>query len=531
MNGSNGPDSHEFQNVSPGTYQYFVIDSEDCVSVISNEINVNTIEELSVVVDTSGAVINCNGESSALIDATADGGLGNYQYGLYADLGLTNEIRPYQANGLFMDLPQGTYYVSVISEDCQVTSELVTITEPDALVVIPTITDVLCNGDDDGSIVIDVEGGTGPYQYAISPNLNQFDDVNIFDELAPGDYSVIVQDSKGCFELIEFTITEPEVLEMEVLVTPEYCVGEEDGTITITPTGGTAPYSTSINSNLPTDFVEGQLSYTDLPSGDYIVFIKDANGCETNQTVMVDGGVNINATIEVIYDCPDGNLGNGIEVTLEDRTERLYLLFALDSTDPNDLQLEPNFTNISPGTHMLTIAHENGCTRTFPFEVEAFDPLQISLEQRSLNEITVVATGGREGYTYLFNGIDNGDDETYYIKETGNYEVTVVDQNGCEATANIFMEFIDIEIPNFFTPDGDGQNDLWIPRNIAQFPELFLNVYDRYGRMVYRLVDNPDGWDGFYQENTLPTGDYWYVIKLNGEDDTREFVGNFTLYR
>lgn len=531
MNGLNGPDSHEFQNVLAGTYQYFVIDSFNCVSTISNEINVNVIEDLAVVLDTSAAFVNCNGESSALIDATADGGLGNYQYGLFSDTGLTNEIRPYQTDGLFTDLPQGTYYVSVVSEDCQVTSEVVTITEPDALVANPTITDVLCNGADNGSILIDIEGGTAPFQYAISPNLNQFDDVNTFEDLAPGDYSVIVQDSKGCFELIEFTITEPDVLEMEVTVTPEYCVGEADGTITVTPTGGTAPYSTSLNSNNQADYVENQLTYANLTSGDYIIFIKDANGCEINQTVRIEEGVNINATVEVIYDCPDGTLGNSIEITLEDSTEESYLLFALDSTDPNDLQLEPDFTNIAPGSHMLTIAHANGCTRSFPFEVEAFDPLGISLEQNSLNEITVVATGGREGYTYYFNGIDNGDDETYYIRETGNYQVTVVDENGCEATANIFMEFIDIEIPNFFTPDGDGQNDVWIPRNIEQFPELFLNVYDRYGRMVYRLADSPEGWDGFYQENTLPTGDYWYVIKLNGEDDTREFVGNFTLYR
>jgi len=531
MNGLGGANTHEFQNVMAGTYQYFVQDSYNCVSVISNEIEVNTIEALSVMVDTSGASINCNGENTALLDATADGGLGNYQYGLFSDTGLTNEIRPYQADGLFTDLPQGAYYVSVISEDCQVTSELVTITEPDALVATPTITDVLCNGDDDGSIVIAVEGGTGPYQYAISPNLNQFDNVNTFEDLAPGDYSVIVQDSKGCFELIEFAITEPEMLEMEVVVTPEYCAGEEDGTISITPSGGTAPYSTSLNSNNAADFAENQLSFDNLASGDYIVFIKDANGCETNQTVRIEEGVNINATVEVIYECPDGTLGNSIQVTLEDRTESLYLLYALDSTNPNDLQLTPDFTNITPGIHTLTIAHENGCTGTFPFEVEAFDALEVSLEQRSLNEITVVATGGREGYTYLFNGIDNGDDETYYIKETGNYEVSVVDENGCEVTASIFMEFIDIEIPNFFTPDGDGQNDLWIPRNIEQFPELFLNVYDRYGRMVYKLADSPEGWDGFYQENTLPTGDYWYVIKLNGEDDTREFVGNFTLYR
>jgi gliding motility-associated-like protein/uncharacterized repeat protein (TIGR01451 family) len=531
MNGIDGPDSHEFQNVLAGSYQYFVRDNFNCISIISNEVSIAPIEDLTVILDTSAAFVNCNGESSALIEATADGGLGNYQYGLFADTGLTNEIRPYQTGGLFVDLPQGTYYVSVLSEDCQVTSEVVNITEPELMVVTPTITDVLCNGEDNGSIVITMEGGTSPYQYAISPNLNQFDDVNTFNDLAPGDYSVIVQDSKGCFELIEFTITEPEILEMEVEVTPEYCVGEEDGTITITPTGGTAPYSTSLNSNSAGDYTEDLLIYSDLTSGDYIVFIKDANGCETNQTVNVAEGVNINATVEVIYDCPDGTLGNSIQVTLEDRTERLYLLFALDSTDPNDLQLAPDFTNIAPGSHTLTIAHDNGCTRTFPFEVEAFEPLSISLEQQSLNEITVLATGGKEGYTFLFNGVDNGDDETFYIKETGNYEVTVIDENGCAATANIFMEFIDIEIPNFFTPDGDGQNDIWIPRNIEQFPELFLNVYDRYGRMVYRLQDSPEGWDGFYQENTLPTGDYWYVIKLNGEDDTREFVGNFTLYR
>jgi gliding motility-associated-like protein/uncharacterized repeat protein (TIGR01451 family) len=531
MNGSNGPDTHEFLNVVAGTYQYYVQDSFNCVSTISNEVGVNAIENLSVALNTSAAVINCAGESTASIDAVADGGLGNYQYGLFADPSLTNELRPYQTNGLFDNLTEGTYYVSVLSEDCQVTSEVVTITEPEVLVATPTITDVLCNGDDNGSILIAMEGGTAPYQYAISPNLNQFDEVNSFEDLAPGDYSVIVQDSKGCFELIEFTITEPDILEMEVTVTPEYCVGEEDGTITIAPTGGTAPYSTSLNSNNSVDYTEDLFTYANLTSGDYIVFIKDANGCETNQTVIVAEGVNINATVEVIYDCPDGTLGNSIQVTLEDRTERLYLLFALDSTDPNNLQLEPDFTNITPGSHMLTIAHDNGCIRSFPFEVEAFEPLSISLEQQSLNEITVIAAGGREGYTFLFNGVDNGDDDTFYIKETGNYEVTVLDENGCAATANIFMEFIDIEIPNFFTPDGDGQNDIWLPRNMEQFPELFLNVYDRYGRMVYRLQDRPEGWDGFYQENTLPTGDYWYVIKLNGEDDTREFVGNFTLYR
>ena len=91
--------------------------------------------------------------------------------------------------------------------------------------------------------------------------------------------------------------------------------------------------------------------------------------------------------------------------------------------------------------------------------------------------------------------------------------VRVVDENGCEVIASIAMEFIDIEIPNFFTPDGDGQNDTWIPRNIEPYPEILIKIYDRYGRVVEEDVVSKNGWDGIYHGTELPTGDYWYVIQ------------------
>ncbi|MCK5443669.1 MAG: T9SS type B sorting domain-containing protein, partial [Maribacter sp.] len=93
------------------------------------------------------------------------------------------------------------------------------------------------------------------------------------------------------------------------------------------------------------------------------------------------------------------------------------------------------------------------------------------------------------------------------------------------------MEFIDIEIPNFFTPDGDGNNDSWMPLNIEPYPEILIKIYDRYGRVVEDNIINRKGWDGTYHGADLPTGDYWYVIQLHGENDDREFVGHFTLYR
>ena len=157
--------------------------------------------------------------------------------------------------------------------------------------------------------------------------------------------------------------------------------------------------------------------------------------------------------------------------------------------------------------------------------------MELVLEQSNLNEISALGIGGKEGYTYYFDGQNNGEDNVFNIRRTDTYSVRVVDANGCEATGSIFMEFIDIEIPNFFTPDGDGQNDFWIPRNIEQFPDIFIKIFDRYGRQIYVIQDNEQGWNGLYDQVDLPSGDYWYIIKLNGEEDKREFVGHFTLYR
>ncbi len=531
MNETNNANAHLFQNVAPGTYQYFIRDSFNCISTVSNEITLSPIEPLTLDIDSSGASINCNGDSTAVIMATADGGLGNYEYALFSDSGLVNEVRPYQATGTFADLPMGSYYVNVRSEDCETISTEILIEEPTPLVVTPNITDITCNGGEDGSIVLNVSGGTGVYQYAISPNLNQFDSSNIFTELGPDSYEVIVQDSNGCFELIEFEITEPEALEIDYTSTPEICAGDEDGTISLTITGGTAPYRTSLNSNNDDDFVEGQMTFNGLASETYVVFVKDANDCTTNQVIEIDAGANLNAGIEVIYECSGDVPDNRLLITLEDPTVASDVLYGIDTDDPANMVLEPDFGNLSPGQHYITIAHANGCINTLDFEIEDFMPLQLLLEQQNLNEITALVTGGREGYTYYFNDVDNGDDNKFYITQTDTYLVRVVDENGCEATASIFMEFIDIEIPTFFTPDGDSLNDYWLPRNIDQYPNIFIKIFDRYGRQVYQLQDNEEGWDGLYNDTNLPTGDYWYIIKLNGENDQREFIGHFTLYR
>jgi gliding motility-associated-like protein len=521
----------ETGTLGAGTHQYYVRDAiNGCDAIVSNSITEDPIEPLTLLVDTSAAFINCNGDATATIYASAQGGLGNYQYELYVNSVIpANRIAGPQSLGEFSVLAAGTYWVNVTSEDCVTAPQEVIITEPIPLTYTDNIVDVSCFGEGNGSITVSLSGGSGGYQYAISPNLNQFDTVNTFTDLVPGDYTVIAQDMNGCFELLQYTIIEPALLDLSATSTPEICIGEENGTISVNISGGTAPYSTSLNDK--NDFVQDRVDFTDLASGSYLLFVVDAQGCETNTIVEVLPGQNLNATVEPIYECTGNTPNNYLLVTLEDPAVANDIMYALDSTNPADMQLTSDFTNIAPGTHSLTIAHANGCVNTVDFEILGFEPLTLELQNNSINEITAIATGGREEYTFYFNNDDNGPDNTYIINHTDTYEVRVVDENGCEVIAFIEMEFIDIEIPNFFTPDGDGNNDSWLPLNIEPYPEILIKIYDRYGRVVEENVVDKDGWDGKYHGADLPTGDYWYVIKLQGENDDREFVGHFTLYR
>jgi gliding motility-associated-like protein len=522
----------DFGVLGAGTFQYYVRDAiNGCEAIVSNAITENPIQPLILTVDKTAAYINCTGENTAVIRAVASGGLGNYQYELYLNsIAPANRLTGPQSIGEFKDLVAGTYWVNVISEDCTTTPEQVIIEEPIPLTYTDQVVDVSCFGEENGTIMVNLAGGAGGYIYSISPNLDKFDSINIFTDLAPGDYAVIAQDQNGCFEYLEYTISEPAIIEVSATTAPEICVGSADGSISLSISGGTAPYSTAINSNADTDYILGRTDFSDLSAGDYLIFIKDAKDCETYIVATIDPGVNIRATVEPVYECIGNTPNNYVNIILEDQSVLAEVMYGLDTTDPEDMQLDPNFRNIAHGDHYVTIAHANGCIETVGFFMENYDPLTLTLEQRNVNEITAVAHGGRLEYTFYLDGIDMGGDNTFRIRRTGTYEVRVMDENGCEAIANIFMEFIDIEMPNFYTPNGDGKNDFWKLGNTEYFPNLTVKIYDRYGRVVARL-SNIEGWDGTYEGKELPTGDYWYVVQFNEEDYQRDFFGHFTLYR
>ncbi|PXY44369.1 T9SS type B sorting domain-containing protein, partial [Flavobacterium hydrophilum] len=530
-------------NVLPGEYKYYVKDANGCVGFVSNGITVPELPELDIKVDVLNAVINCKGDATGVIVATATGGLGNYVYTLLIN-GTTTIVQGPKADGNFADLPAGDYIVIVESGlDCKKPSAVIPITEPtDVFESTKDVTNVTCNGNKDGKVVITTTGGTGAI-YAISPFMNQFFDDGIFTNLEPGSYTVLVQDpSTGCRHFVDFTITEPTSIYAEITpnsIQPEQCKGEKNGSFEIDIKGGTAPYSISLDAkNGPYVLIDGpydsitgvqQYPFENLSGGNHTVFVKDAKGCTYEISVPMDEAVELNPTNMVTYDCV--NNANANMVTIDPGyDDHSQIDYSIDGGAT--IQQSNIFTNLAPAKYSVRVRHTNGCFEYTNFEIKAIAPLTLALSagQPEMNIISVTASGGSPAYEYSFNGEDFTSSNKYKIYKSGDYKVIVRDQNGCTSELIVPMTYIDVCIPNYFAPNGSAPNNEWGPGCTNIYNNLEFAIFDRYGRQIakYRYGQK---WDGKYNGEELPTGDYWYVLKLNDKKDDREFVGHFTLYR
>ncbi|OIQ30886.1 MAG: chromophore lyase [Bacteroidetes bacterium MedPE-SWsnd-G2] len=524
--------------VTPGTHQYYVRDANGCIANISNEITIETLPDLVINLQSTNPTINCAGDNNGNIMATAQGGLGDYVYTLQDAQG--NDLNATQDTaGVFTELLAGTYIVYVESGDCFTASAPITITEPsNPLQAGFTVNDVTCSGNNDGALIINAFGGTGVISYAISPQLNQFFQTNTFNNLEPGNYDVIVQDELGCFITFNFDIIDPEQVMLSIVpdsMFEETCEGEANGEFSINISGGTLPYSVSLDS-YDGPYTTGtnnqaQFEFINLNGGDHLVYVRDAQGCETQWNISFPESVSFDPYLELEYSCDNNTLSNTITVLVD--ADDSFLTELDYSLNGGPFQLSNVFNNVAPGVgHYVDVRHTNGCIQTTAlFDIDDYQPLSLVLvEGDELGEIIANAFGGTGIYEFTLNDENYGDTFEFVVTEDGTYTVTVTDSAGCQATASIELEVEGPCIPNYFTPNGDGVQDTWSPGCIEDYPNLTFDIFDRYGRKVatYRVGEY---WDGRYKGKELPTGDYWYVVKPNSDILGKEYVGHFTLYR
>ncbi len=142
----------------------------------------------------------------------------------------------------------------------------------------------------------------------------------------------------------------------------------------------------------------------------------------------------------------------------------------------------------------------------------------------SENAITVFVTGDGD-YEYSLDNIHFQDSNQFYGLQSGEYTVYVKDKKGCGTIQeDVFL----LMYPKFFTPNGDGVNDEWNVHFSITEPNMFVTIYDRYGKVVDAFKGKSPGWNGTLNGKLLPADDYWFVVKRgNG----REYRGHFSLVR
>ena len=392
--------------------------------------------------------------------------------------------------------------------------------------------------------------------------------------LAPGTYYLNVHDSKGCFALNNFEIEIPNAALLTGTlgtVVHENCFDANDGSITITGIGGGTtvdangnpvanPYQITLNYTTDTATPPNDTSvYVPINNGAganthvfstlggefYKIRLKDVNGCPLEFPVIINDGVNYTPDVDIDFECPPVNTNTlGVTVTVLNTVNNGLFnplseyRFTLGANPP---QTSPVFSSATypellvPGPHTIMVnSVSTTCDKPVNFSIQAsdLDPLVLSVEQGGLNEIVANINNpdgtqsGTSPYTFYFNGVNNGNDNTYVYFQSGTYLVEVIDENGCYVSAPRYFEFIPIDIPDTYTPGGGGG---WSPNNTSIYPNLVTRIYDRYGRLIATL---PEGqkWYGKYEGKDLPSGDYWYVLKVDKNND-KEYVGHFTLYR
>ena len=439
----------------PGTYEFYVQDVNYCKSVASNKVEVVAVQPVSLTVNAADAFVKCNGEATARITFSATGGVGGYQYSLHQGsvTATAMTISATQINATdwaFSGLATGTYFVKVKSGvDCERYSSRIDIIEAEPISVTSAVTNITCKGEKDGKITVTATGGTGTIVYAISPRFDRVVESGEFKDLSAGEYVVRIQDANGCHRDEIFKITEPDLIRVRIdRQTDEVCYGANDGTISVTITGGSQSYSTSIDGGV--NWYQGKTLYTGLASGTYTIKVKDAMSCTTeSDPITIKGGVDLQATATVEYSCPSNSVNNAIRVRVNTDVAA-QTTFALDGV----AQASNYFTSVTAGVHTITVRHQGGCVQTLTVNVENYAPLSKTVSVTHITcygeidgKVQINVTGGTSSYTYSITPQAGTFSTTnsFVNLPKGQYTIQVKDAViGCEVSERITIEEPDV---------------------------------------------------------------------------------------
>ena len=490
-----------YGSLGSGSYTVTVTDTNGCVQTQNVVLN----NPAQLLVSATSTPASCNGGNDGTIIFTATGGTGGLNYSTIPATG--SGVAVSGISDTIFGVSAGIYQVLVVDGNgCQDTLSVV-VNEPDSLLITETITQISCNGANDGGISITPSGGAGGYTYGWTSIPAGYSSSNgSISSLVPGTYVLLLTDGNGCTATETYTINEPPALNLQATVTSLINCFGQTGSITATVTGGTANY-TLTGIGAPQALTAGSPShiYTGLVAGTYTLTVTDSLGC-TDQVVVVltqpnlltlsasSPGILCHGGTASVTLTPSGGTpsytysGSSTSGLVPDTYS--YTVTDANSctanttitiTQPSALAVTAvvstaipcsggqgvvtvsavggtlaysgtgNFT-VSAGTHTFPVTDGNGCTDSDMIMVTQPNPLVATASVVSTIDcnggqatVSVIASGGTPSYT----GIGN------FNVSAGTYPYTITDANACTATTSAT---ITEPLPILLTGSVNGNN-------------------------------------------------------------------------
>jgi gliding motility-associated-like protein len=417
------------QGLQAGIYLLSITDANGC----SIEQSFTITEPESLVLAQAKVDNLCFGDVSGRLSVLASGGVGPYRYAWTGPNGFNStESNP-------QNLGSGVYQVTVTDTNgCSLVGPQLSISEPPKLTLTQTKVDNGCFQGASGSISVSPSGGVGIYQYAwTGPNGFNSTKKDLHN-LISGTYQVTVRDANGCSILgSAITITEPSAISLQQSKEDNVCFQGGAGSITLTNSGGTAPYSYAWAG--PNNFSSTLANPQNLVSGTYQVTVTDANGCSIlgPQLTITEPTPLALTQRKVDNVCFQGNTGSFTVIASGGTAPYRY-----SWTGPDNFSSSvANPQNLVSGRYQVTVTDANGCTLTGTAQTIT-EPSPLVLTAQIQSETCADAGDGRIELT-LFGGLspyqvrwDHG--VTGPVASAigpGTYRVTVMDQGGCTQTA------------------------------------------------------------------------------------------------
>ena len=402
---SDGVVGEDRTNLAAGTYTVTVTDSRGCTDNLTITISAPT----PLAVNPTVTDVACNGDNTGRISLVIAGGTPGYTV-TWND-GATGAVRN--------NLPAGSYTATITDANGCSIAQTFTISEPPAIIVTGSVTNVDCAGGNNGAIDLTVSGGSAPYSVNWSNGAITEDLTN----LTAGVYMVTVTDANECSETAAFQITQPSPIALSSVPTNVACEGDATGSIDLTVSGGTPAYRYAWSNGATTQDISG------LTAGTYSVTVTDANDCVAVIAVPITEPLALNAFAEITPVACTGDATGAIDLTAERGTPGYTYQWSNGATTQD-------ISGLTAGSYTVVVTDAAGCTLTQTYMVSTVAELDVTGDitnvdcfGASTGAVDLSVSGGSGPYAYAWSNNTFNQDITNV--PAGTYTVTVTDANEC----------------------------------------------------------------------------------------------------